>query len=245
MSDGTNQPPPSPPSSGEGRTPAQAPSLGSPGSDQCITPPSQRRREARIAYCQNLYAQQAEAIPVDPEVIRDGGYRARELDTPAVDWREWDQIGEATYQPVNAGRVLGPDGLVQDWEDVAPGRFAEEADNAMRDAVLGQNGDAIYHEFLQGIEATPSTWEQARVAQAQAAGAAAAGAQGPPSLDAGLTPAVTGVGLPGNTVAIALTAAYIVARAMGFVPGAGRRQRRRDQDAMMTPEGKASKVARR
>ncbi|SGY46268.1 BQ5605_C001g00405 [Microbotryum silenes-dioicae] len=247
MSDGTNQPPPSTPSSSQGQTPAQAPSLGNPGPEQCITPPSQRRREARIAHCQNIYAQQAEAIPADPEVIRDGGYQARELDTRVVDWREWEQTAERTYQPVNAGRVLGPDGLVRDWEVVAPGRFVEGADNAMRDALLGQNGGATYRDFLQGIEATPSTWEQARFAHAQAVGAGAAGvgAQGVPSLDAGLTGPATGLELPSNTVAIALTAAYIVARAMGFVPGVARRRRRRDQEGLMTPEGKASKAARR
>ncbi|TNY20130.1 ATP-dependent DNA helicase [Rhodotorula diobovata] len=146
----------------------------SPTQQQCLTPPSVRRREARIARCAVVAGARADArraaaaaagggeggapIEDEPRV----GYAAEEVEARrtgrrAAAWRGWEADAAAYEGPrVGEGDVVRPDGTV-DWE-----RFDRAADGeaGYADAVeldgplaLGRAADQRAQDVRRSLDA--------------------------------------------------------------------------------------------
>lgn len=191
-------------------TPASAPSLPSPETQVCITPPTQRRREARIIYCAYVNAQAArdreagaEAVPEIPRTE----YNAEEVAARRTQGRLEEWMGWADYEGpvVDEDGVLGMDGTVRDWDAGVP----SEDDRDMEPA-FGLAPDAGYQDFLDGMGQVGYGGAERTTTQRLGGGRLATAAAG----------ALDGPGLP-----LVLGALYVLARAAGIGGSAQRRQR--------------------
>lgn len=191
--------------------------------EQCLTPPSVRRREDRIARCVYYAAGQAgerQAVGEDGDgSVTEGEPRqdrrnygaeeveARRVGRRATAWAGWDAQLES-YQPVALeGGLVRPDGTV-DWDALPslPPSAAENAADSFQHARFTAPPPTADDEddFLRDLDgpvtlpSPPSTFALPSTF---------------PSLT--LPGGVDTAALPANTLPIVLGALYVAARAMG------------------------------
>ncbi|GAA5866137.1 hypothetical protein JCM1840_005086 [Sporobolomyces johnsonii] len=179
---------------------ATGPAFPPPAAQQCITPPSVRRREARLLAC----GVQANGGSGD-EGVWEGpaptAYAAEEVDARragrrAAQWQGWEREGEQyAGQQVGGGGVVRADGTV-DW--AALESTLEQAEQLGDVAApVGPVADAHYLDLVHTLESAPSL---------------PAARPSLPSLPAALDPS----SLPAHTLPLVLGALYVLARALGL-----------------------------
>ncbi|GAA6023028.1 hypothetical protein JCM10207_002047 [Rhodosporidiobolus poonsookiae] len=123
---------------GQSTSPATAPALPDPAAQACLTPPSVRRREARIARCAYVAPSRAgggrDAVGTGGDgdgAVRDTGrreYGAEEVEARRVGrraaerqgWQGWEREAERYAGPVvDPGGLVRADGTV-DWDALPP-----------------------------------------------------------------------------------------------------------------------------
>lgn len=221
-------PPPTTPAS-SGPT-SSSTSLNNPTPELCITPPSQRRREARLARCAYIVGARRAAngdptaAAVEAEAEPSTGYAAEEVEARRMartpDWGGWEAEAEGYTGERFVGHLAAARGLPvgdgggadETWEDAAPEQW---------ELALGLGAEAqAWARRAGGVEAPVAVPTQGGLGMAEQW----VERMGVPTL--GMTGvAGVGSGLPSQTLPLLLGSLYLFARAMGVGDSGGRRER--------------------
>ncbi|BGP38272.1 hypothetical protein JCM10450v2_002215 [Rhodotorula kratochvilovae] len=217
----------SPPSSQPGTTPARPPPSASdsplsPTQQQCLTPPSVRRREARIARCTVRANARADAARRAAETggSGDGDVREDEVTAPregyaadevnarragrrAAAWQGWEAEAARYAGPqLGEGALVRGDGTV-DWALFDAGGMEEldagDVGGWEGPLPLGNAPEPAYQAVLRSLDATGALPPPQPAFQL-------------PALPSSLGPTE----LPHNTLPLVLGALYVAARAFGL-----------------------------